>query len=37
MFNDFVDASSSKLEGVLVDPSQPMSNGLISCRSWLTA
>jgi peptide/nickel transport system substrate-binding protein len=37
MFNDFVDASSSKLEGVLVDPSQPMSNGLIACRSWLTA
>jgi peptide/nickel transport system substrate-binding protein len=37
MFNDFVDASSSKLEGQLVDPSQPMSNGLISCRSWLTA
>ncbi|HSF95340.1 MAG TPA: ABC transporter substrate-binding protein [Thermohalobaculum sp.] len=37
MFNDFVDASSSKLEGQLVDPSQPMSNGLISCRSWLTS
>jgi peptide/nickel transport system substrate-binding protein len=37
MFNDFVDASSSKLEGQLVDPSQPMSNGLISCRSWFAS
>jgi len=37
MFNDFVDASSSNVEGQLVDPSQPMSNGLIACRSWLTA
>jgi len=37
MFNDFVDASSSKLQGQLVDPSQPMSNGLISCRSWFEA
>jgi len=37
MFNDFIDASTTKLEGILVDPSQPMSNGLIQCRSWLTA
>ncbi len=37
MFNDFVDASTAKLQGVLIDPSQPMSNGLIASRSWLTA
>jgi peptide/nickel transport system substrate-binding protein len=37
MFNDFVDASLSKIEGQLVDPSQPMSNGLISCRSWFAS
>jgi len=37
MFNDFVDASTDKLQGVLTDPSQPMSNGLIASRSWLTA
>jgi peptide/nickel transport system substrate-binding protein len=37
MFNDFIDASTSKLEGTLVDPSQPLSNQLIMHRSWLTA
>jgi len=37
MFNDFIDASSTKLEGQLTDPSQPMSNGLLISRTWLTA
>jgi len=35
MFNDFIDASTSKLEGILVDASQPLSNGLIQLRTWL--
>ncbi|HUF87655.1 MAG TPA: ABC transporter substrate-binding protein [Thermohalobaculum sp.] len=37
MFNDFVDASSANLQGQLTDPSQPMSNGLMSCRAWFEA
>lgn len=37
MFNDFVDASAANIEGQLVDPSQPMSNGLMSCRTWFAA
>ncbi len=37
MFNDFVDASTDRLQGQLTDPSQPMSNGLIACRAWFAA
>ena len=37
MFNDFIDASTTKLEGQLTDPAGQSSNGLISCRSWLTS
>jgi peptide/nickel transport system substrate-binding protein len=37
MFNDFIDASTTKLEGQLIDPSQPLSNQLIMHRSWLTS
>jgi peptide/nickel transport system substrate-binding protein len=37
MFNDFIDASTTKLEGQVTDPSQPMSNGLLISRTWLTA
>ncbi len=37
MFNDFIDASTVKLEGQLVDPSQPMSNGMIARRAWFAA
>jgi len=36
MFNDFIDASTTKLEGTLVDASQPLSNALIQMRTWLT-
>jgi peptide/nickel transport system substrate-binding protein len=37
MFNDFIDASTTKLEGILIDASQPLSNSLIQHRSWLTS
>jgi peptide/nickel transport system substrate-binding protein len=37
MFNDFIDASTTKLEGQITDPSQPMSNGLLICRTWLAS
>jgi peptide/nickel transport system substrate-binding protein len=37
MFNDFIDASTSKLEGVLTDPAGAMSNGLIMNRTWLAS
>jgi peptide/nickel transport system substrate-binding protein len=37
MFNDFIDASTKKLEGVLIDPAGAMSNGLIMNRTWLVS
>jgi peptide/nickel transport system substrate-binding protein len=36
MFNDFIDASTSKLEGVLTDPAGSMGNALMMNRTWLT-
>lgn len=35
MFNDFVDASTKKLEGVVTDPTFETGNFLWSCRTWL--
>lgn len=37
MFNDFIDASTVKLEGQLVDPAGVLSNGLMPCRAWFSA
>ena len=37
MFNDFIDASTTKLEGQLLDPAGQMSNGLIMNRTWLAS
>jgi peptide/nickel transport system substrate-binding protein len=37
MFNDFIDASAKKMEGQLLDPAGPLSNGLIMHRSWLAS
>ena len=37
MFNDFIDASTTKLEGQLNDPAGPISNSLIQHRTWLTS
>ena len=37
MFNDFIDASTTKLEGQLLDPASPISNSLIMLRSWLAS
>ena len=36
MFNDFIDASTSKLEGQLTDPAGPLSDSKVQLRSWLT-
>ncbi len=36
MFNDFIDASSTKLEGQLTDPAGANSNAQIQHRTWLT-
>jgi peptide/nickel transport system substrate-binding protein len=37
MFNDFIDASTTKLEGQITDPTGPSSNDMIMNRSWLAA
>jgi peptide/nickel transport system substrate-binding protein len=37
MFNDFIDASTTKLEGQLIDPAGANSNAQIQHRTWLTA
>ncbi len=36
MFNDFIDASTTKLEGQVNDPAGGMSNGYLVTRTWLT-
>ena len=37
MFNDFIDASTTKLEGQLTDPASPISDSKIMLRSWLAS
>jgi len=37
MFNDFIDASTTKLEGVLTDPAGALGNGLLMHRTWLAS
>ncbi len=37
MFNDFIDASTTKLEEQLLDPAGPISNSLIMLRTWLAS
>ena len=37
MFNDFIDASTTRLEGQLTDPSAPLSNALLICRAWFAS
>ncbi|HUF87654.1 MAG TPA: ABC transporter substrate-binding protein [Thermohalobaculum sp.] len=35
MFNDFIDASTDKLQGQLLDPASDLSNNYIGIRAWL--
>ncbi|MCK5440041.1 MAG: ABC transporter substrate-binding protein, partial [Gemmatimonadetes bacterium] len=37
MFNDFIDASTTRLEGQITDPAGASSNDMMINRSWLTA
>jgi len=37
MFNDFIDATTKKLDGIVTDPTFETGNFLWSCRTWLTA
>ena len=37
MFNDFIDASTTKLEGQKTDPAGASANGLLMHRTWLTS
>jgi peptide/nickel transport system substrate-binding protein len=37
MFNDFIDASTTRLEGQITDPAGASSNDMMINRSWLTS